>query len=203
MSHSDPESGIANLIEQLVGEQNAERQGLAETPKRYMAALQALVAGYHTKPEDFMKTFEDGSEGYEGIVFQGRIQVYSLCEHHMLPFFGVAHVGYIPRPWSKHTKRGGIIGLSKIARIVDMFARRLQVQERLTRQIAGFIDEALDAQGVGVVLRCRHMCMEMRGVQKPNTVTYTSTLLGDFLQEGPARSEFMSFVTMADQGLIV
>lgn len=186
----------------MAGDAVADRPGLAETPKRYQAALSALLAGYQTDPSGFMKTFEDGAEHYSGMVFQGRIQLYSLCEHHMLPFFGVAHVGYIPAAYSSHTPTR-IIGLSKIARIVDMFAKRLQVQERLTRQIAGFLEEELDAQAVGVVLRCRHMCMEMRGVQKANTVTYTSTLLGDFMSEGPARSEFMNFVQMADQGLIV
>ncbi len=203
MTPADPEEIIAALIKQLVGEERAAKPDLVETPKRYAAALQSLVAGYHTKPADFIKTFAEGGQNYDGIVFQGRIQLYSLCEHHMLPFFGVAHVGYIPTPYSKHTGNGGVIGLSKIARIVNMFAQRLQVQERLTREIAECLSDELAAQAVGVVIRCRHMCMEMRGVQKPNTVTYTSTLLGDFRNEGPARSEFMSFVAMADQGLIV
>jgi GTP cyclohydrolase I len=192
-THSNAEDCIAHLIENLVGPTSAKREGLLETPKRYIAAMQALTAGYSARPETFLKTFEDGAEGYDQLVFQGQIQLYSLCEHHMLPFFGVAHIGYIP------DKK--IIGLSKIARVVDMFAQRFQVQERLTRQVMTFLESYLQPKAVGVVIRCRHMCMEMRGVQKPGTITYTSALEGDFKYEPEARAEFMKFVGMADGGL--
>src|SRR3990172_7267743 len=184
---------IENFMERLVGPDEMRRAGLSETPARYMKAMQSLTQGYHIDPTTFLKAFEDGAEGYNGLVFQGQIQLYSLFDHHILPFFGVAHVGYIPR--------GKIIGLSKIARIVNMFAQRFQVQERLTRQVADALDEYLQPAAVGVVIRCRHMCMEMRGVQKSGTVTYTSHLSGDFLNEPEARAEFMKFVEMADSGL--
>jgi len=167
------------------------RPGMAETPARYVKAMETLTSGYGVDASSFLKSFKDGAEGYGGLVFQGQIQLYSLCEHHMLPFFGVAHVGYIPD--------GKIIGLSKIARLVNMFAQRFQVQERLTRQIAQALEEYLDPKAVGVVLRCRHMCIEMRGVQKPGTITYTSHLEGDFLHEPEARAEFLKFVEMADK----
>lgn len=186
---------IHDLIKSLIGEERAARPGMAETPHRYIRAMHALTSGYNIDPQSFMKIFEDGAEGYNGLVFQGQIQLYSMCEHHMLPFFGVAHVGYIPK--------GRVIGLSKIARIVNMFAQRFQVQERLTREIAESLMEHLDPRAVGVVIRCRHMCMEMRGVQKPGTITYTSHLQGDFLNEPEARAEFMKFVEMADVGLSI
>lgn len=180
---------VKHLIENLAGLNVSPSMG--ETPARYVAAMQTLTQGYEVDPKLFLKVFEDGAEGYNGLVFQGQIQLYSLCEHHMLPFFGVAHVGYIPN--------GKIIGLSKIARIVNMFSQRFQVQERLTRQIAQALDEHLQPKAVGVVLRCRHMCIEMRGVQKPGTITYTSQLSGDFLDEPEARAEFLKFVEMADK----
>lgn len=187
------EEYITRLIEKLMGPGFASRPGMQETPARYLKAMQSLTQGYHIDSSTFLKAFEDGAEGYNGLVFQGQIQLYSLCEHHMLPFFGVAHVGYIPK--------GKIIGLSKIARIVNMFAQRLQVQERLTRQVADALEAYLEPAAVGVVIRCRHMCIEMRGVQKPGTITYTSHLSGDFLNEPEARAEFMKFVAMADSGL--
>lgn len=188
-----PEVCVAHLMEDLLGSEMSARPGLVETPGRYVRAMQSLTQGYQVDPTTFLKAFEDGAEGYTGLVFQGQIQLYSLCEHHMLPFFGVAHVGYIPK--------GRIIGLSKIARIVNMYAQRLQVQERLTREIANALDRYLEPVAVGVVLRCRHMCIEMRGVQKPGTITYTSHLDGAFMEEPEARAEFMKFVEMADSGL--
>lgn len=184
---------VRELLEGVVGSVRLDREGMHETPQRYVKALQFLTSGYHIKPVDVLKQFTDGAQSYNGLVFQGQIQVYSLCEHHLLPFFGVAHVGYIPD--------GKIVGLSKISRVVDLFSRRFQVQERLTTEIADCLRETLKPQAVGVVLRCRHMCMEMRGVQKPGTITYTSSLFGDFLLEPETRAEFMEFVKMADADL--
>lgn len=171
------------------------REGLSETPSRFSKAWKFWNSGYAVDPAEIIKTFVDGSEKYDGIVFQGRIPVYSHCEHHLAPFFGVAHVGYIPKD--------SIVGLSKIARIVDVFARRLQVQERLTSQIAEILDSSLKPRAVGVVLRCRHLCMESRGVQKPGTTTYTSSMLGEFRSEPSARAEFMQLVASAESGLSI
>lgn len=189
--------GAEDLFAQLldwVGE-NPDRPGLKETPARTVAAWNHWTSGYGVEPRDVLKTFTDGAENYDELVFQGGIPVYSLCEHHMAPFFGVAHIGYIPN--------GRIVGLSKLSRLVDIYARRLQVQERLTRQIADALFTALDPKAVGVVVRCRHLCMESRGIQRAGTVTFTSTLLGDFRLESSARSEFMKFVELADDGLKV
>lgn len=189
--HSNPEDCIKHLIENLLGVEGSQREGLEETPKRYINAMQYLTSGYTDNPKEFLKSFEDGQGAPDSLVFQGGVQLYSLCEHHLLPFFGVAHIGYIPR--------NKIIGLSKISRVADMFSRRFQVQERLTTQIASYLEDYLDAKAVGVVLRCRHMCMEMRGVRKPGTITYTSSLHGDFKDEPEARAEFMQFVALADR----
>ncbi len=190
------EQSVTDVISGLLNSKPGYlRPGMVETPKRYVKAMESLTSGYTVDPTSFLKVFEDGAEGYNGLVFQGKIQLYSMCEHHMLPFFGVAHVGYIPN--------GKIIGLSKIARLVNMFSQRFQVQERLTREIAEALNTYLEPQAVGVVLRCRHMCMEMRGVQKSGTITYTSHLQGDFLNEPAARGEFMKFVGMADEGLTI
>ena len=169
---------------------NADREGLKETPLRYLKALEFWTSGYNQNPAEVLKTFEDGSEKYDEMVFQGAIPIYSLCEHHLAPFFGVAHIGYIPK--------GKIVGLSKLARLAEIFARRLQVQERLTAEIAEALDEHLQPVGVGVVLRCRHMCIESRGVQKVGSVTYTSSLLGAFKNHDNARDEFLKFVNRAD-----
>jgi GTP cyclohydrolase IA len=143
------------LLKAIDGE-NPDRPGLVETPARFMKAFKEWTSGYHEDPEAILKTFEDGAEGVSEMVMVRNIPVYSLCEHHMATIFGVAHVGYIPN--------GRIVGLSKIPRVVNIFARRLQVQERLTNQIAEAIDEVLQPHGVAVVLDCRHMCMESRGV---------------------------------------
>lgn len=165
------------------------RSGTEETPIRMAKALMDMTSGYDERPEDVLKTFEDGAEHYDQMVFQGSIPFYSLCEHHVVPFFGVAHIGYIPS--------GRIAGLSKLARLVELFAKRLQVQERLTSQIANALNENLKPVGVGVVIKARHMCMESRGVKKPGTITYTSALLGAIREE--ARGEFMHFVDLADR----
>lgn len=163
----------------------SSREGLRETPKRFAAAWEHWTSGYSQKPAEVLKVFKDGGEDYDELLVQCNIPVYSHCEHHLAPFFGVAHVGYIP------AKR--IVGLSKISRVVDIFARRLQVQERLTGQIASALAEHLRPRGVAVVLECRHLCMESRGVQRTGTITTSSALRG-VLQEGAARAEFFSLV---------
>ena len=190
---ADAEECVSTLLDFMDGD--STREGLKDTPSRYLRAMSFLTSGRFTDTAEVVKTFEDGSEGYQGLVFQGQIPIYSLCEHHLLPFFGVAHVGYIPSD--------SVIGLSKIARVANVFARRLQVQERLTTQIAACLAHHLKPRAVGVVLRCRHLCVEMRGVQKPRTLTYTLSLLGAFMTEPEARAEFMQFVRMADESLSV
>lgn len=180
------EETVAKQLKLLDPEPN--REGLRETPVRVTKAWQYWTSGYYQDPAEILKTFEDGAKNYDEMVFQGNIPVYSHCEHHLAPFFGVAHIGYIPKQ--------RIVGLSKISRLVDVFAHRLQVQERLTTQIADSLFQCLEPLGVGVVVRCRHLCMESRGIRRHGTVTYTSSLLGVFRQE--AKSEFMRFVERAD-----
>jgi GTP cyclohydrolase I len=176
-------------ILQIIGE-NFGRPGLKETPDRFARYLLDLTAGYAIEPGAVLKTFEDGAENVDELVFQGSIPFFSLCEHHMAPFFGVAHIGYIPN--------GKILGLSKFARLIEVFARRLQVQERLTNQIADALVEHLAPHGVGVIIRARHLCMESRGVQKIGTITYTSALRGALRMLPEARGEFLEFAKMAD-----
>lgn len=170
---------------QYIGEDPA-RGGLKETPERFLKAWREWGAGYRSDPADVLKTFEDGAEKYDELILVRDIPIYSHCEHHLAPFFGKAHIAYIPN--------GKIVGLSKLARLADGFARRLQVQERLTSQIAHALQDALTPTGVGVVLECRHLCMESRGVRAPGTSTTTSCLLGAMKDEGPARAEFMRLV---------
>ena len=169
---------------QRVGE-NPEREGLIDTPKRVSQAMHFLTSGYNLTVEEVVRDalFE---EQCEEMVIVKDVEFYSLCEHHILPFFGRAHVGYLPR--------GRVIGLSKIARVVDVFARRLQVQERLTTQIASGLLEVLNAHGVAVVLEASHFCMVMRGVQKQNSKTVTSSMLGAFRDDSRSRSEFMELI---------
>jgi GTP cyclohydrolase IA len=165
----------------LVGE-DPEREGLLRTPERVAKAMAFLTAGYHLRVEDVVG---EGifAEEHQNMVMVRDIELYSLCEHHMLPFFGKAHVAYIPD--------GRIVGLSKLPRIVDVFARRLQVQERLTEQIAGAIENVLAPLGVGVVVEAYHLCMMMRGVEKQNSRTITSALRGVFRDDGKTRDEFL------------
>lgn len=179
-----------NTIELLkyIGEDMA-RPGLRETPQRVRKAWEFWASGYKQSPQDVLKTFD--AENCNELVFEGGIPFYSLCEHHLVHFFGVVHVGYIPG--SK-----GIVGLSKFSRLVDVFSRRLQVQERLTNQIADAINEHLQPKAVGVVLRARHLCMESRGIQKAGMITYTHALRGVFMTEASARAEFLGVVERAD-----
>ena len=171
-------------ILQLIGE-NPEREGLMKTPERLAKAMQYLTHGYQMDANailDSAKFSEDISE----MIIVKDIEVYSMCEHHMLPFFGKAHVAYIPNGW--------ITGLSKIARVVDVYARRLQVQERLTTQILNAIKETLQPLGVAVVIEASHLCMMMRGVQKQNSVTTTSAFYGEF-EKNETRSEFTKLIS--------
>ena len=164
--------------------EDPEREGLIKTPERVAKAMQFLTHGYDLNPSDIIKSAMF-SEEYRQMVIVKDIELYSLCEHHLLPFFGKAHVAYIPN--------GKIVGLSKIPRVVDAFARRLQVQERLTTQIRDCIESTLQPIGVAVVIEASHLCMQMRGIQKQNSVTTTSAFTGEFLKE-KTRAEFISLI---------
>lgn len=171
-------------ILELLGE-DVDREGLLKTPLRVAKAMQFLTQGYEMDPVTILNSAKFKEE-YQQIVLVKDIEIYSLCEHHMLPFYGKAHVAYIPN--------GYITGLSKIPRVVDAFARRLQVQERLTVQIRDCIQETLNPLGVAVVIEAAHMCMQMRGVQKQNSVTTTSAFTGAFLNSPKTREEFMRLI---------
>ena len=175
------ESIVRRQLE-MIGE-DPSREGLLDTPKRVAKSLRWLTQGYRTCVEDVVGAGVFKSEGHKNMVMVRDSERYSLCEHHMLPFFGKAHVAYIP---DEH-----IVGLSKIPRIVDVFARRLQVQERLTEQIASAIDDVLTPAGVGVVIEAYHLCMMMRGVEKQNSKTITSALRGAFKDDAKTREEFL------------
>lgn len=172
-------------ILELLGE-DPQREGLLKTPLRVAKAMQFLTQGYHQDPMEILLSARF-KEDYKQMVIVKDIEIYSLCEHHMIPFIGKAHVGYIPN--------GYITGLSKIARVVEVYSRRLQVQERLTTQIKDAINEALHPLGVAVVIEARHLCMSMRGVQKQNSVTTTSDFIGAFERE-TTRSEFFRLIGM-------
>ena len=178
----DVKNRYKNIIEDL-GE-DSTREGLLKTPERAAKAMQFLTQGYHQDPVDILKgaMFK---ESYDEMVIVKDIELYSLCEHHILPFFGKVHIAYIPN--------GYIVGLSKLPRIVDVFARRLQVQERLTEQILDCINDTLKPQGVAVVVEASHMCMMMRGVQKQNSITTTSGFRGQF-EKIETRNEFLKLI---------
>lgn len=167
-----------------VGE-NSTREGLIKTPVRAAKAMQFLTQGYDLNPAEILRSAMF-KEDYSQMVIVKDIEVYSLCEHHLLPFFGKAHIAYIPN--------GHIVGLSKLPRVVDAFARRLQVQERLTNEIRDCIQDTLQPLGVAVVMECSHLCMQMRGVQKQNSTTTTSAFTGEFLKD-PTRKEFISLIS--------
>ncbi|GIW12173.1 MAG: GTP cyclohydrolase 1 [Dehalococcoidia bacterium] len=185
---ADPtiERAVAAILT-AIGE-DPTRDGLAKTPERVARMFAELTAGYHIDPAALINgaVFD---VSYDEMVLVRDIDFYSLCEHHLLPFYGVAHVAYIPQ--------GKVIGLSKIPRIVEMFSRRLQVQERLTVQIADFLNEAIQPQGVAVAIEAIHLCAVMRGIKKPNARMVTSALRGLFKTSAAARSEFMGFVRVA------
>jgi GTP cyclohydrolase I len=168
----------------LLGE-NPEREGLLKTPERLAKAMQFMTQGYNLDAKAILNSAKFHEEMSEMIVVKG-IELYSMCEHHILPFFGKVHVAYIPNGW--------ITGLSKIARVVDVYARRLQVQERLTTQILHSIKETLNPLGVAVVIEAQHLCMMMRGVQKQNSVTTTSAFDGEFMKDA-TRSEFLKLIS--------
>lgn len=176
-------SNYKDVIENL-GE-DPSREGLLKTPERVAKAMQFLTQGYDQNPQEILKSAMF-AEKYDEMVIVKDIEVYSLCEHHMLPFFGKCHIAYIPN--------GHIVGLSKFPRMVDAFSRRLQVQERLTDQIRDCLDETLNPQGVAVCIEAQHLCMQMRGVQKQNSITTTSAFSGAFMEEDITRQEFMSLV---------
>lgn len=166
--------------------EDAAREGLLKTPERAAKAMQFLTKGYNEDPETILRSalFK---EDYSEMVVVKDIELYSLCEHHLLPFFGKAHIAYIPQ--------GQIVGLSKIPRIVDAFSRRLQVQERLTMEIRDCIQNVLNPAGVAVVIEARHLCMQMRGVEKQNSSTTTSAFVGEFLTNNSTRKEFLSLIS--------
>jgi len=177
------EVSYRNIIEEL-GE-DTKREGLLKTPHRVAKAMQFLLHGYGLDPAAMLRSAMF-REKYSQMVVVKDIELYSLCEHHMLPFFGKAHIAYIPN--------GKVVGISKIPRVVDAFARRLQVQERLTDQIRDCIQDTLEPFGVAVVIEAQHLCMQMRGVQKQNSVTTTSAFTGEFLESDKTRKEFLSII---------
>lgn len=179
------EDAVREIIKSI-GE-NPDREGLAQTPCRVAKAYEHLMEGYKLDPDKILKTAIFNEECNHMIIVRD-IEVYSMCEHHMLPFFGRCHIGYIAQ--------NKVYGVSKLARLVDCFARRLQVQERLTQQIASCLIEPISAEGVGVVIEAQHLCMMMRGVNKQNSKMITSAMLGSFRRENSTRSEFLRLIGM-------
>ncbi len=190
MSLTTEEIGIKSLIEQMLNElgEDPKREGLLKTPERVEKSLKFLTSGYQIDIDELV----NGAlynESYDEMVIVKDVDVFSLCEHHMLPFVGKCHVAYLPQ--------GKIIGLSKVPRLIDAFSRRLQVQERLTTQIAKCLQDILQPAGVAVVIEAMHLCMSMRGVEKQNSYTTTSSMLGSFKEDARTRSEFLSLITPA------
>jgi GTP cyclohydrolase I len=190
-SITEPNTLTSATYEELVREmivrlgEDPEREGLARTPERVAKAMRFLVKGYQDDPEALLRKALF-SVSYDEMVIVKDVEMFSLCEHHMLPFFGKVHVAYIPN--------GKVIGLSKIPRLIEVFSRRLQIQERLTTQIAEAIQNTIEPQGVGVVIEARHLCMMMRGVEKQHSSAVTSSMLGCFRTEEETRTEFLSLI---------
>jgi GTP cyclohydrolase IA len=183
-----------NLVREMIvrlGE-DPDREGLSRTPERVAKAMQFLVKGYKEDPEALLRDALF-TVNYDEMVIVKDIEMFSLCEHHLLPFFGKVHVAYIPN--------GKVIGLSKIPRLIEAFSRRLQIQERLTTQIAEAIQHAIEPQGVGVVIEARHLCMMMRGVEKQHSSAVTSSMLGSFRSEEETRTEFLSLIRQRTNGV--
>jgi GTP cyclohydrolase IA len=172
--------------------ENPEREGLIRTPERVKKAYEYLTRGYNEDPEALLKNALF-TVTYDEMVIVKDVEMFSLCEHHMLPFFGKVHVAYIPN--------GKVIGLSKIPRLIEIFSRRLQIQERLTTQIAETIQKVIQPQGVGVVIEARHLCMMMRGVEKQHSAAVTSSMLGCFREEQETRTEFLSLIRQRPNGI--
>jgi GTP cyclohydrolase I len=194
----EPSPLSAASLEDLVQEmlvrlgEDPHREGLAQTPERVRKSMEFLTRGYHEDPEALLKGALF-TEPYDAMVIVKDIEMFSLCEHHLLPFFGKVHVAYIPN--------GKVIGLSKVPRLVELFSRRLQIQERLTTQIAETIQKVIEPQGVGVVIEARHLCMMMRGVEKQHSAAVTSCMLGSFRNEEETRSEFLSLIRQRPNGM--
>jgi GTP cyclohydrolase IA len=172
--------------------EDPQREGLLRTPERVQKAFQFLTRGYNEDPETLLKNALF-TVNYDEMVIVKDVEMFSLCEHHMLPFFGKVHVAYIPN--------GKVIGLSKIPRLIEIFSRRLQIQERLTTQIAETIQKVIQPQGVGVVIEARHLCMMMRGVEKQHSAAVTSSMLGCFREEQETRTEFLSLIRQRPNGI--
>jgi len=196
-STTEPTSLTSASYEELVREtivrlgEDPAREGLALTPSRVHKAMQYLTKGYQEDPEALLRDALF-TVSYDEMVIVKDIEMFSLCEHHMLPFFGKVHVAYIPN--------GKVIGLSKIPRLIEVFSRRLQIQERLTTQIAETIQKTIEPQGVGVVIEARHLCMMMRGIEKQHSSAVTSSMLGCFREEEQTRQEFLSLIRQRTQG---
>lgn len=184
---TEASGNIADLVRQMIVQlgEDPNREGLRRTPERFEKALRFLTSGYRQDPAKILNGAMF-SVTYDEMVVVKDIEVYSLCEHHLLPFFGKCHVAYIPNK--------KVVGLSKVARLVNMYARRLQIQERLTSQIAQTLEDQLSPQGVGVIIEARHLCMVMRGVEKQNSAAMTSAMLGVFRENKQTRDEFLSLI---------
>ena len=197
-STTQPSTVTSATYEELVREmivrlgEDPDREGLSRTPERVAKAMQFLVKGYKEDPEALLRGALY-TVNYDEMVIVKDVEMVSLCEHHLLPFFGKVHVAYIPN--------GKVIGLSKIPRLIDAFSRRLQIQERLTTQIAEAIQNAIEPQGVGVVIEARHLCMMMRGVEKQHSAAVTSSMLGSFRSEEETRTEFLSLIRQRTNGV--
>jgi GTP cyclohydrolase I len=197
-STTEPNTLTSATYEELVREmivrlgEDPDREGLSRTPERVAKAMQFLVKGYKDDPEALLRKALF-TVSYDEMVIVKDVEMFSLCEHHLLPFFGKVHVAYIPN--------GKVIGLSKIPRLVEAFSRRLQIQERLTTQIAEAIQNTIEPQGVGVVIEARHLCMMMRGVEKQHSSAVTSSMLGCFRNEEETRSEFLSLIRQRPNSL--